>query len=504
MIVQQLFSVLGLKVDEASWAKGDKFLSAVKAGFAGVVAGFGIASIKHMIDGVAEMADEAGKTAQKLGITTEAVQELGYAAKLSDVEAGEFNAAMFRLSRGLQDVAKDGKGPAADALKKLGIRFSELKGETLDQNLERIAEGFKKMPDGPKKAALAMDLFGRAGTKLIPFLNSGQEGIVELRNEAERLGIVVSEDAAKQFEEFNDAQTKLSETWRGIKTQVVTALLPTLMHLIESFQGWIDTNREMIQQGLHTVISAVTFAVKGLAFAVDHALKFLAILSSDSDILHGLLIALGAAMTYFAVMAVAAWVAAAAPVIAFIAIVTAVYVGISKLIKHWDKVKEAAGRAWSFIKDKAADFLSFVLSIPGKILGAFIDLGVGIISAVGNAFDWVLDKAKKLPGEVWSAIKDIPVIGDIASGAESLVKPVNVGYDPVAAANAAVARNAEVVSDGNGVGGITVGDTTFQMTINASEGMDAEQLAELAAQKADEKQKQRIADAYDTLRGGRR
>lgn len=501
MIVQELFSVLGLKIDKESWSQGDKFLSAVKAGFAGVVAGFGIHAVVEMVNGVSELADTAGKTAQKLGITTEAVQELGYAAKLSDIEQDELNGALFKFSRGLQDVAKDGS-PVNDALKTLGVNFKDLKGESLDQNLEVIADAFQKMPDGPKKAAVAMNLFGKSGTKLIPLLNSGKEGIVELRNEAEKLGIVVSEETAKQFEEFNDQQTRLSETWRGIKTQVVSALLPSLMALVDHLQEWVEANREVISNAISTVVTAATYAIQGLAAAIEFALKFLSALAEDTDVLHGILIAVGIAFGVMAIQAIAAWVAAAAPLIAFVALVAGVYIGIKKLIAPFGTAKRAGQEMWDSIKKSAGEFLDAILSVPGQILEAFEILGQSLIDALVGAFDAIVELARDAAGKIWDEIKDIPIIGKLAQGAEALVGGggASTGVD---AALAAVQQNQETVSAAGGGGGsVDLGD--INMTVNAAPGMDTEQLAELAAAKADQKRKDSMAQAYDSMRGGRR
>lgn len=504
MIVQELFSVLGLQIDKESWSKGDKFMNAVKTGFTALVAGLSVHAIHGMIEGVAELADEAGKTAQKLGITTEAVQELGYAAKLSDVSQEELNMSLFRFSRQLQDVDKAGS-PVRDTLKALGVSAKDLKGESLDQNLEVIADAFAKMPDGPKKAALAMDLFGKSGTRLIPLLNSGKEGIVDLRNEAAELGIVVDTETAKKFEEFNDQQTKLSETWRGIKTQVVTALLPSLMHIVEAVQEWIDTNRELIASGLGAVITAATFAFQLLAKAVDVAIEAIKFLTDGSDEANAVLIGIALVIANTVVPAVwsmvAGWVAAAAPIIAIVLALSAVAYGIIKLVKNWDKVKAAGAAALDWVYKKLEALGNFILSLPGKILGAFEKLGEGIVQSFVNAFDYIIDKAKEFASDLWSEIKDIPVIGRIAAGAEAVV---GSGSAPgIDAALEAVGNSPNVIPPPPTAGGsVDLGD--INMTVNAAPGMDTEQLAELAASKADEKRKASLANAYDSMRGGRR
>jgi hypothetical protein len=56
------------------------------------------------------------------------------------------------------------------------------------------------MPDGARKSAIALKLFGLEGAKLIPFLNEGAKGIQAFEDEAARLGIVFSDDQIKAAE----------------------------------------------------------------------------------------------------------------------------------------------------------------------------------------------------------------------------------------------------------------------------------------------------------------
>lgn len=553
MIVQELFSLLGLKIDEKSWAKGDAFLSAVKTGFAALVAGFGLAQVQEMIAGVADLADAATKTASKLGITAEAVQELNYAAKLSNIESGQFEKGLLKLGKGLDDIRRKGQGPAADALRSLGIKFSELKDEGLDANLERIAIAFQQMPDGPKKSAAAMALFGdELGGRMIPLLNGGQEGLVALREEAQRLGIVVSDEAAKRFEEFNDAQTRIAETWRGLKVQVVTALLPALVDLVDRLQSWISKNRELISQGLEAVIYLAAAAFRALAMAVEKTFEVIDWLRGGSDEAMAVLYALAAAITMAVVPALlqmaVAWVAAAAPVIAFGAVLAGIAYGIIKLVKHWDVVRDAVvgffmkipeyanaavdvivkvlaklilwpvtlarlfiaafqrigsfiSARWDQIKNGAARAFDFIKSVPGRVLDAYVAFGGAVVDAIGSAFDYIIQKAKDTARIVWEEIKDIPVIGHLASAAEYLAESPTQG-DLVTAQQQLFGRDFVAPSGGGGTN-LTASFST-QVTVNPSAGLDEEAVGNIAAQKAAEANNNMLSAAFAAARGGRR
>src|SRR5690348_9785531 len=103
MIVQELFSVLGLKVDKGQFDAGERALDGIKTIAGAVIAAFAVDKIAGWVHSVAEIADGASKASAKLGITAEAVQELGYAAKLSDIEQGEFESTLGKLAKNLDN-----------------------------------------------------------------------------------------------------------------------------------------------------------------------------------------------------------------------------------------------------------------------------------------------------------------------------------------------------------------------------------------------------------------
>ncbi len=177
------------------------------------------ASIKAAINSF----DELGKASQRIGVSVEALSGLKYAAELSDVSFADLETSLKKFSKTLAD-SKNGSRQAAEALLKVGA----VAGESVEENLLRVADAFAAMPDGIRKTALAVELFGKSGTRLIPFLNAGAAGIRDLMKEAERLGIVVSTDTAKAAERFNDSLTTLGNAAKGVGYSIANFLLTPL------------------------------------------------------------------------------------------------------------------------------------------------------------------------------------------------------------------------------------------------------------------------------------
>ncbi len=266
MKVAELIASLGLEVDKGSFDAGAKAIDGIKHALQALAVFQGVRMLKDMIEHVSEAADKAVKMGQKLGVSAESIQELGYAASLSDVPLEGLVGSMQKLERRLDAVAQKGKGPAADALRRLGISAKELTNLSVDQKLERIADGFADLPASVSKVPLAVQL--GLGPNLIPLLKEGGDGIREMREEARMLGLVVDTETAEAFEAWNDDLTRVKGAVQGLKNDAVIALVPMLREMTTAVFGWVRANRELIKTRLEEVMRAVLTVAKALARAI--------------------------------------------------------------------------------------------------------------------------------------------------------------------------------------------------------------------------------------------
>lgn len=199
-------------------------LSSTLAGLgAGLSAGALIGFVRSSIDA----ADNLGKLSQKVGVTVESLSELQYAGKLADVSTEQLGDGLRKLSVNLTEAANGSKEMRA-AFGAVGISAAELVSLKPDQALARIAEAFANTEDGASKTALAVRLFGRSGSDLIPLLNAGAAGLRTAADEARRFGLIVSSDSARAAEQFNDNLTRMTSSAQALGVQLANVLLPSL------------------------------------------------------------------------------------------------------------------------------------------------------------------------------------------------------------------------------------------------------------------------------------
>ena len=218
--------------------------------------------------------DEITKSAQKVGITTESFSKLAYAAGLAGVETGALETSLAKLARSQDDAAR-GTKETLDLFRALGVEFQNADGmlRNTDEVLADLADRFQAMPDGAQKTAAAMGLLGRSGAQLIPLLNGGSAGLAEMGDELERLGGVVTPEAGRQAEQFNDNLTRLKVATDALFQAVAADLLPDLVRLTEAF---VDGAKE--GEGYAGVAEDISAAISTVAETAYRAYKNLELL----------------------------------------------------------------------------------------------------------------------------------------------------------------------------------------------------------------------------------
>lgn len=208
----------GMAVSAAKW--GAATAAAAAAGTA--------LFVKSAID----QADAANILAGKLGITTEALTKLQYAAQLSDVSQQALEGGLKKLTVTLTN-AQDPASKAAQYLAALGLSARELIALPADQQLGRIGDALNNVENQSQRAAIAQKIFGKAGMDLLPVLAEGSAGIRNLGEEAGRLGVVISGDLAARAGLFNDNLDRLKSAASGLGLAVADELLGPMNDLSE-------------------------------------------------------------------------------------------------------------------------------------------------------------------------------------------------------------------------------------------------------------------------------
>ena len=254
----------GLKDHMSSLGDTAKTLAPALVGIGGALAG--AFAVKDAISSTQEIGSEVRKLSTNMGLSAEDASKLHFQFEETGVsfEAGEKGLRKFEKAlAGVTDLEDGvaiptGKAMAAN-LEAMGIKTEDAAGKTRSMTdiLGDTAEVFKNMPNGVEKTALATQLFGKAGTDLIPMLNKGRDGLAELGDEAEKFGLVLDQKTLNSLKEQKMAQREFSAALEGIKVQIGIALIPVLTFFAQKATELAVAFNHVVIPALKLVISHI-------------------------------------------------------------------------------------------------------------------------------------------------------------------------------------------------------------------------------------------------------
>lgn len=380
MIVRELLARLGIEVEESGFEKAHSAIEKVRNGLLKMAAvGTGVAvALREITKEAADHSREILRTAKITGMSAEALQGLDYAAKMSGVSAEELHQGLVRLARSALETSK-GSGTAGYAYQRLGVHVSSAAGKLrpLNDIFGDVARALQKMPDGTEKAALSMELFGRAGAQLIPLLDQGPEGLARFTEEAKKLGLIMDEKTLAAGNRYRVTLERLSGAVEGLKHGIAERLLPAFTKSTEKLIAWIVAHREWIGLHVEKAFEAVSQVLHGLLAIATGVVSIFERIWKSGATGKTVLAGLAAAVALFT-----------APWMSLIAILALVAEDIEGYFEGKDSITGRIVYAFERMSKELG-------------LGNWFDTPVANMMAVlGKFFTWVVDEAQALPERI--------------------------------------------------------------------------------------------------------
>lgn len=171
--------------------------------------------------------DTLAKTADKLGVTTEAMAGLQLAASLAGVENESLAKIMQTMANNVSEAAL-GLGEAKDAIRELGLDAGLLNLMSPDRQLSAFADAFERIANQGDKIRLATDIFGARGVQILQVIQGGSAALRQASAEAEKFGLAINRNDAKKIEEANDAITRMEAAVSGLARIFSVELAPAI------------------------------------------------------------------------------------------------------------------------------------------------------------------------------------------------------------------------------------------------------------------------------------
>ncbi|SHL71587.1 hypothetical protein SAMN05444389_1013 [Paracoccus solventivorans] len=203
---------------------------------------------------------------RRAGVSAEALQELKHAASTRGVELNTLTDGFRELNLRAGQFIRTGKGPAADAFKRLGYSASILKQRMEDPAalLGEIIEQTSKL-DQQSQMRVLNDIFGgSAGADFVKMAGMSAEEIWGLRVEARKLGIVLGDDVVAAAADLDTAWSGLMKRFEGMRLRIGAGLIPVFQQAVDTITEWVDANRELIRTRIERVVDGITRAIRAI------------------------------------------------------------------------------------------------------------------------------------------------------------------------------------------------------------------------------------------------
>ena len=332
-----------------------KMMMSGPAGIVALLVGVGaavVAATKALFNlGIetAKAGDQLLKTADALGISTDAYQELSYAMQRGGASESEFSAGLKSLQSQMA-AAASGNARAVKAFRSLGISISEVKSLNAEEMFARISDGLAAMDDPALRVRTGIQLLGGSGEKLASALSNGSEALDGLRARARQSGFVRTrkelEDAAAATDAFLDAQLSAKSALQ----EIGFAVMPAVASMLRDFAKFVSENRE------------------GIRAAAEAAGRYMSMLASGVSKIVG---------------------------------------GIRSMMDFTLRASASTSQFFGTVKKAFTETPDFIKRFRESVFNAFSSLG----QSLKSLFDRVVLYIKSIPARVKSSLADLPVVG---------------------------------------------------------------------------------------------
>lgn len=193
--------------------------------------------------------DKIAKVSLRLGVASQALRELRFAAQISGVEARTLDMALQRMIRRLGEIAAVGRGEAKPALEALGIPIERFIGLKPEERFEVVADALAGVTDSAERLALGFKFFDAEGTAVLQMLSDGAAGVRRLRGEFMELSGTISDFEFENIQDMNDSVTRLGIAVRGLKERIAVELAPAITKLVtEATNGAVGLRKHLLPE----------------------------------------------------------------------------------------------------------------------------------------------------------------------------------------------------------------------------------------------------------------
>ena len=414
--------------------------------------------------GVALLANKAStytrdldRMAQVSNTTTREFQKQAFAAQSVGIESDKYADILKDMNDRVGDFVANGAGPMADFFEnigpKVGVTADQFRGLSGPDALQLYVSSLEKANLSQAEMTFYMEAIAGDSAALVPLLINDGKAMKEFGDEAERAGLILSEDTLQATRDARGEMAKLKQAFEIVTVQIGAALIPVLAELTPILINVVVPAAKALAEVISAMaagfnalpepIQAIVVGAIGLAGALGPVLMIAGKVIGVIGMLTKAFAAVKLVVLAFA-PALAPILVAAAPVIAIVAAVaTGIYLlvtAVQAIVKHlggwdeaWRKTKELMASLWESIKQLWADGSQFLQEKILQIIGWFQEMPAMVVTAVKGMVTAVLDWFSNMANMAVQAVKNMfmNVVNYVKNMAQNVVDSIKSMYNAV-------------------------------------------------------------------------
>ena len=369
-------------------------ISTAAAGALGALGGLGYKAVTN--------ADDLNTMAKQTGLTTAELQRFQYASDLVDVSLSDITGAVTKTKKAM--TGND------EVWEQLGVNVKNADGSMRDATdvFYDTLQALSQVENETERDQLAMQVFGKSADSLAGIIDDGGAALKEYGDEAEQMGLILSQDTLDNLNAMNDVIDQTKANVMGSLAQAGATIAQTLAPVLEKVSGLIGKVADAIAK-LTPEQSEMILKVLAVVAAIGPVLtiggKIISVLGTVTSAIGTVVGVLGGPLT----IAIAAVVAA----------------GIL-IYKNWDKIKataiamkDAVIAAWEDLKGKVSSIIDGIKSKIDSFRQKIEDLKTkvkSVVDAIKNAFSSLKFNLPKIKLPHFAIDPPGWVIGDLVKG----------------------------------------------------------------------------------------
>jgi hypothetical protein len=233
---------------------------------------------------LSDLSSSTGETAGNLLLLQRAFDNTG-------AGADKVGPALAKLQDKINS-ANEGSAEASIAFGRMGVSLEDLAGKTPTQQLALVASGISSIEDPSKRAATAIDIFGKSGAELLPLLTNFSGEMTEAGATVGSMADIMDR-RANVFDAVGDRFLIIQQKVRDFAAGILDKALPAI-DAITSALSRIDAaavgqnlanaflGGQQAMKGFQAAVDAISIGQAGLAFEVFwESLKLQAMQTAD-------------------------------------------------------------------------------------------------------------------------------------------------------------------------------------------------------------------------------